>query len=89
MIKLINKAKNGIENVNTIDIKINYSNILDEDIIIYFKYFLFSNNFFLYSIFCFLKIIYFFYPRLSYYSLTHFTWFKCYIKNTIIQSPVF
>ena len=40
MIKLINKAKNGIENVNTIDIKINYSNILDEDIIIYFKYFL-------------------------------------------------
>lgn len=40
MIKLINKAKDGIENVNTIDIKINYSNILDEDIIIYFKYFL-------------------------------------------------
>ena len=40
MIKLINKAKNGIENVNTIDIKTDYSNILDEDIIKYFKYFL-------------------------------------------------
>ena len=36
MIKLINKAKNGIENVNTIDIKTDYSNILDEDIIKYF-----------------------------------------------------
>ena len=40
MIKLINKAKDGIENVNTIDIKISYSNINDEDIIKYFKYFL-------------------------------------------------
>ena len=34
MIKLINKAKNGIENVNTIDIKTDYSNMLDEDIIL-------------------------------------------------------
>ena len=40
MIKLINKAKDGIENVNMIDIKISYSNISDEDIIKYFKYFL-------------------------------------------------
>ena len=40
MIKLINKAKGGIENVNMIDIKISYSNISDEDIIKYFKYFL-------------------------------------------------
>ena len=40
MIKLINKAKDGIENVNMIDIKISYSNINDEDIIKYFKYFL-------------------------------------------------
>ena len=46
MIKLINKAKDGIENVNMIDIKISYSNISDEDIIKYSKYFLDQNSFY-------------------------------------------